>query len=638
MSTSDRVQALQRHFSLESFRSWQVDAIEALLDGSRRVLVVAPTGGGKSLCYQYPATELQGTSIVVSPLIALMEDQVRGLEKVGIPATWLSSTIEASERRRRIGKMMRGDYKLVYLAPERLTKGGMANLIEQLAPPLIAIDEAHCVSQWGHDFRPDYLEIRAFLERLRPRHILACTATATPIVREEIVELLGLRAEQTKVVLRGFARPNLHLSVEEIDAPSRRRLVMLRMLERQLGSPTKPRGGAIVYAATRKNSERVAREVLEQGFRAAAYHAGLEPERRASINARFASGDLDVVVATNAFGMGIDRPDIRAVIHVHAPGSIEEYYQEVGRAGRDGQPAEGLLIASSSDFGLRRRLIEGASGPEQFRPSPDRIQQQWRLFLDLMRYVEAGSCRHDFILRYFGDESETLGGCGHCDVCELLDERGDGGLEQSDRSEDVITVKKALSGVARAHGRVGLGTIADMLAGASTQQQRRLGFTELTTHGLLAEHPRPWIHALLRRLVTAGYVDITGDEYPLALLTPEGAAAMKGSSPIKLLLPPEGAGRNESKTRTKKKKKSSVAVAALTETDLALFEELRSLRREMAQGKGVPPYVVCHDRTLAEIATMRPTTLAELADVHGMGPARLDAYGSELIEVVAKGS
>ena len=618
---------LKKRFGFPSFRIWQADAIRALLSGPRRVLVVAPTGGGKSLCYQFPATELPGTTVVVSPLIALMEDQVRSLTALGIPATWLASTLEPDENRRRLRELLAGSFKLVYVAPERLAQGGLLEALRRLQPPLCAIDEAHCISQWGHDFRPDYLRLRDVLQVLQPRHVLACTATATPRVREEIVRLLGWPPEQTATVLRGFARPNLHLAVEEIDEAARRQRVMLSALRDLVGPPDQPRGAGIVYAATRRNVERVSSLILERGYRVAPYHAGLEPDLRARVNEAFATGRLDVVVATNAFGMGIDRPDIRAVIHVQSPGSLEEYYQEVGRAGRDGLPAHGLLLASSADMGLRRCLISSSSGAQ--------AEHQWKLFLDLMRYVEAGSCRHDFILRYFGDEGETLGGCGHCDVCELLDDQADSADKAQSSADEALLVRKALAGVARARARVGLNSVADMLCGTLKAQQKRLGLDDLSTFGLLKTYPRPWVQALLRRLVTAGLADLAPGDYPVIAITPQGWAAMKGEAPLRLVLPRAAAG--EARGSRKKKRGSTRTALSVRVTNHTLFERLRQVRLELARDKGVPAYIVCHDRTLAEIAEHRPSTRAELAAVHGMGPARLDAYGDFFLAAVQEG-
>ena len=627
--TTDWDQTARDRFGIPSLHAWQREAVEELVEGRRRVLVVAPTGGGKSLTYQLPATVLEGTTLVVSPLIALMEDQVRGLRERGIAATWLSSTVPADERRARLRALFDGEYRLVYVAPERLS-GWMIEQLTQMRPPLVAIDEAHCISEWGHDFRPDYLRLREVLETLRPEHVLACTATATPRVRDEIVRQLGLPPDDTRVVLRGFARPNLHLAVEEVDSPRRRRQIAVSTVKQALGTPSAPAGAAIVYAATRRNTEKVAEAVAEAGFRTAAYHGGMGAEDRARVNGRFASGDLDVVVATNAFGMGIDRADIRAVVHVQTPGSIEAYYQEVGRGGRDGQPAHGLLLGGYSDMGLRRRLID--LGVDESDPAArENVDRQWKLYLDLWRYVEAGSCRHDFILSYFGDERETLGGCGHCDVCERL-EAGVGG-EPEAAEETRTVVRKALAGVARNRGTAGLQAVAEMLVGNDSKKLERWGLTRLSTHGILSDRNKDWVMLLLRRLVTAGLVEITGEMYPKPYLTELGVAVMKDEAPCRVLLPDDDAGAGRRRRGTRPRRPSAEAVE-LGASDRGLFEQLRDARTSIAKAAGVPAYVICHDRTLREIATRRPHSLSELGEVHGMGPARIDAYGDRLLEVV----
>ena len=625
--------ALKDHFGLAAFRPWQREAIEELLSGKRRVVVIAPTGGGKSLCYQLPAAVLDGTSVVVSPLIALMEDQVRALSQRGVSATYLASTLDLQEQRKREREIANGRYRLVYVAPERFANHALMEMLGRLRPPLLAVDEAHCISQWGHDFRPAYLRLGQVIQELEPPRILACTATATPQVRREIRERLGLSSDGTAVVLRGFSRPNLHLSVVETDRAAERRTLLERALADALGSPEAVRGGAIVYAGTRRNAEKLAGSVAARGFRTAAYHAGLPAEIREDVNSRFAERALDVVVATNAFGMGIDRSDIRAVVHVQAPGSVEAYYQEVGRAGRDGQPAHGLLLTSSGDFGLRRRLI-GFSGPDEMRqPAQDEhARRQWHLFLDLMRYVEAGSCRHDFILRYFGDEQETLGGCGHCDVCESLD-LAEVVTSPSTVEENQLIVRKALAGVARNQRRAGLTAVAEMLHGTDNLRLRRLGLTELSTHGLLATHSRPWLVILMRRLITARLVDLTPTEFPLPFLTKRGIAVMKGEEAARVLLPPPDAGRAAA---AKRAKRSADPTLQPESADAALFERLRETRLELARGKRVPPYVICHDRTLLEIAALRPTTREALAEVHGMGPARIENYGDPFLRAVVE--
>jgi len=621
---------LRERFGLSAFHAWQREAIDALLEGRRKVLVIAPTGGGKSLCYQLPAAMLEGTSIVISPLIALMEDQVRALTQRGVAATYLASTLDPEELKHREREIFEGRYQLVYVAPERLQSQWLIERLARLRPPLLAIDEAHCISQWGHDFRPSYLRLGEVIERLKPARVLACTATATPLVRREIQERLGLGSDRSAVILRGFSRPNLHLAVVESDNSAERRKRMFRALRAALGGPESPQGGAIVYAATRRNTEKLAEALAKEGWRVAAYHAGLSAPVREEVNRCFADRSLDIVVATNAFGMGIDRADIRAVVHAQAPGSVEAYYQEVGRAGRDGQPAHGLLLTSSGDLGLRRRLIGFGGGRDPGgNPSSAHEQQQWRLFLDLMRYVEAGSCRHDFILRYFGDEQETLGGCGHCDVCERFEERGTGAARSASEA-DALLVRKALAGVARNQGRAGLTAVSEMLHGTDNERLRRLGLTELSTHGLLKEQPRRWVLALLRRLVTAGLVDLSANEFPIPYLTALGVTTMKGEEPVRVLVPPQDAGG----ARPRKNECQRPEREPPDNVDAALFENLRATRLDIARAKGVPAYVVCHDRTLLEIAAYKPTSMEALADIYGMGPARIENYGESFLETV----
>ncbi len=636
MTPDDPLDVLRNSFGLERFRPWQREAIDALLAGSGRVLVVAPTGGGKSLTYQVPAAVLPGTTLVLSPLVALMEDQVRALEARGVPATFLAATLEPEERRRREAAMRRGQYKLVYAAPERLASDAFVETLARSNVQLVAVDEAHCIAQWGHDFRPDYRRIGALLQRLRPPRVLACTATATPGVRREIREQLRLGAE-CKEILRGFARPNLHLAARSVDGVVEARPAVFEALSSALGEASSPSGGAIVYAATRRQTEQWAETLREHGWNAAAYHAGLAAEERSRVATRFADRSLDLVVATNAFGMGIDRADIRAVVHVQPPSSIEAYYQEVGRAGRDGAEAWGLLLCSGADIGLRRRLV--TTGMDGAAASPELAARAWALFRELLLYLDARTCRHDFILRYFGDEQELLGGCGHCDVCAAVDQ---GPAEEEpdgvDAQATATVVRMALSAVARARQRAGLGAVAEMLRGVDGERTRRFGFTELSTFGLLRERSPGWVADLMRGLLAAGWIDLTPTEHPVPLLTRAGVEAMKATGPLRFALPVERAPRRSVRTAvaggSPAGKGAGKALESLDAQSRDRFEKLRAHRAQMAKARGVPAYVVALDRTLIEMAARAPRSRAELLDLFGMGPARVEAYGDGFLDAL----
>ncbi len=624
--TLDLARGLAR-LGYEEFRPGQREAVETLLSANR-LLLVAPTGGGKSLIYQLPATLLPGTTVVISPLIALMQDQTRAMELRGVAATFLSSTLEGAEMRRRMARASAGHFKLLYVAPERLTFPGFKGLLADLDIPLVAVDEAHCISQWGHDFRPEYLQIGDLLADVRPPRMLACTATATPVVRDEILARLGLGPDTPQLV-RGFARPNLILRALDVAGSRERSGHVDRLLAEAIGRPGAARGVAIVYSMTRVGAEQEASRLAGRGWRTAAYHAGLERGERARAQAAFSEGTVDVVAATVAFGMGIDRPDVRAVIHLSPPGSIEAYYQEVGRAGRDGQPAWGLLMVSPGDLAMRRRLIESAEGA-----SADTIEHKWNLFLELLRWAEGGSCRHDAILRYFGDEAETLAGCGSCDVCEAL---ADGRAEQ-DQDAVTLIVRKALSGVARVHGRFGMMAAVQLLRGVADERLTRAALDRTTTFGVLCEYGEEWLLRLLRRFVTAGWVEFSTGERPVVRLTGSGIAVMKGERPARVLLPPAHrlaaapAGRRGA-TGPASAGGSRHAVDA---ADERVFEALRHHRLELSRALAAPPYVIASDRTLRELASFRPRSLRELEGIYGIGPSKLERFGRGFLDVIAR--
>jgi ATP-dependent DNA helicase RecQ len=473
--------ALER-MGYAAFRPGQREALESLFH-HRRLLLVAPTGGGKSLIYQLPATMLPGTSLVISPLIALMKDQVDALTIRGVPATYLASTLTDEEARARLRGIRAGEYKLVYVAPERLRYPGFQETVRELNPPLITIDEAHCISHWGHDFRRDYLEIGDFVKRFPAAMVLACTATATPAVRDDIVTQLKLGSD-TPQILRGFARPNLSLRVLNVGSAAERHAGVDDALAEALGGPggggrgagsggSGGSGGGIIYCLSRADAESEAKRLRAAGWRAGWYHAGLPGEQRAEVQRRFMSGALDVVAATNAFGMGIDRADVRAVIHLSPPDSVEAYYQEVGRAGRDGLDAVGILMLRLADIPRRKSLIE--RGALQDGSGAEWVEHRWSMFRDLLRWDEGGTCRHDAILRYFGDEVETLHGCGRCDVCLELAEGaavGEGDASAAARGEEIA--RAILSAVRLVDQRLGLKVTVKLLRGEQDDRLTRL--------------------------------------------------------------------------------------------------------------------------------------------------------------------
>jgi ATP-dependent DNA helicase RecQ len=637
----------------EEFRPGQREAIEGLLD-AQRMLLVAPTGGGKSLCYQLPALMLSGTTVVVSPLIALMRDQVDALERLGIEATFLASTLDGGEMTRRLDALEAGQLQLIYVAPERLVFPRFREILRSIECPLFAIDEAHCISEWGHDFRPEYLEIGRVLAEHSDARVLACTATATPYVRDEIIARLSLPPDTPQLV-RGFARPNLSLRVSEVERAADRRRTVDGVLLEALGEPEAERGCAIIYGPTRKSTEAERDRLIGRGWRADSYHAGLTPERREQVHAAFSNGELEIVVATNAFGMGIDRSDVRAVIHLAPPGSIEAYYQEVGRAGRDGESAVGQMLVGPGDLARRRALIESdlTGPPGGGIAASESAGHRWSLFLELMRFAEGGSCRHDTILRYFGDEEETLSGCGRCDVCERL--ASGVALGNAESPEEVtLLVRKALSGVARIHGRYGLSAAVALLRGQEDARLRGAGLDLTKTFGILADRDEAWLTKLLRRCVTAGWVDFEGGDRPVVALTETGVAIMRGEREVRLLLPLEkgalsrakGASptdaqggrsflvRRQGAKSAEGRHGSSPEDLPLDDAAQARFEALRAHRLTTAQAEGVPPYVVASDRSLRELALLSPDRTEDLTLAHGIGEAKANKYGAGILAVL----
>ena len=639
--TAATFESALRALGYTAFRPGQREALEALFR-FRRLLLVAPTGGGKSLIYQLPATMLQGTTLVISPLIALMKDQVDGLAARGVPATYLASTLSDEEARGRIRGIRAGSYRLVYVAPERLPFPGFQEMVRDLDCPLIAIDEAHCISHWGHDFRREYLQIGGFLRQVPSAMVLACTATATPAVRDDIITQLRLGPD-TPQILRGFARPNLSLRVSHVDSAAQVRAAIDEALAEALGGPAAAGSGgagsggaAIIYCLSRAETEAEAKRLRQAGWRAGWYHAGLSGEHRSEVQRRFMAGELQVVAATNAFGMGIDRADVRAVIHTSPPDSVEAYYQEVGRAGRDGLDAFGLLVLRLADIPRRKALIE--RGAREEGASGEWVEHRWSMFRDLLRWAEGGTCRHDAVLRYFGDEVEELHGCGRCDVCARLAEGGDD--PQAEQSAEIALA--ALGAVKLVDRRLGLKVTVKFLLGQTDDRLARYGLIGRPGFGALKGRPEPWLSQVVQRCVTAGWVDFTEGEYPLLTLTDLGRAVLAGKREPRLLLPPvRAAGPRPRAQRDRRESERTVGVPGAFRDEkpaghAARFEALRRWRVERARADSVPAYVVASDRTLEDIATLRPSDPAELALCYGIGPAKLAKYGAEILEVLKR--
>jgi ATP-dependent DNA helicase RecQ len=606
---------------------WQREAIDVLVEGSGQVLVVAPTGGGKSMCYQQPASQLEGVALVITPLVSLMVDQVASLTDRNIPATYLASNLDMDEQRRRELMAIRGEVKLLYVAPERLaSERFVEGVIAKLPLSLIAVDEAHCISHWGHDFRPDYLQLGALVQRLHPPRVLACTATATPAVRKEIVERLHM--PDAHQVLQGFARPNLELAVEEASGPKTKEQRILAEVKRVLQKPGAGNGSAIVYTSQRKHAEDVAEALRHAGWRADHYHAGMEGDARKAVQERFQAGSLDVVAATNAFGMGIDRSDIRLVIHHAITETLEAYYQEVGRAGRDGQPARGLLLLSDPDIAWRFRLIQ-----EEPDLAPEYALHRRNMLRAMVAYAETSACRHDEILRYFEDEAEELGGCGHCDNCraraagQIKDE-----LSPADSSQ---IVRKALTAIRSLPFAAGPGNVAAFLIGNPSKQIQKHDWHRRPQFGALRERNEDWTKRLLRRLIATGLVAVDGERQTLQI-TRRGAEVDAGSRDNPVQLPPERNAVLRLKPSSRAGKAPIPDEQALDGNALDLMERLRQWRITRATKLNLPAYGVLPDVTLRALAATQPATKEQLLDLSGFGPVKVEKYGEDVLKIVAQ--
>lgn len=600
-ATEDKIlAAIRQYWGYDRLRPLQREAIAAGL-AQHDSLVVLPTGGGKSLCYQVPPLLAGGTDVVVSPLISLMKDQIDGLRQCGYPAAALHSHQPHMVRREIERQMRAGAYRIVFLAPEGLLAPGMMELLRRLPVRAFAIDEAHCISHWGHDFRPKYRELAVLKDRFPQASLHGYTATATERVRRDIVK--QLRLDDPAVLVGTFDRPNLvYRAVPRVDL-ERQVLEVIGRHERQ---------AVIVYCITRRETESLARHLQQAHVRAACYHAGMESDERRRTQDRFAREELDVIVATVAFGMGIDRSDVRCVIHAALPKSIEHYQQETGRAGRDGLEAECVLLYGPQDTVRWRRLIEksaaGAGQPEEV------TRAAGRLLGHMSGYATGGLCRHKVLSEYFG-QPYTQPNCGACDVClgESADDR------QADPESRVIA-QKILSCVARVQQRFGVGHVVKVLAGANDKFVRSFHHDQLSTFGVLKDIDRKQLYSLVYQLVEQGVLERTDNDRPLLKLNAASWEVMRGERPVRVVRP-----------KPRVVKATQIEASSREDVDRALFEKLRALRRTVADERHVPAFVIFSDASLRDMARRKPRTPEEFLGTHGVGRQKLRNFGQRFL-------
>ncbi|SEU38739.1 DNA helicase RecQ [Nonomuraea wenchangensis] len=603
-------EVLHRVFGYDSFRPGQQEIIDQVVAGGD-ALVLMPTGGGKSLCYQIPALVRPGVGVVISPLIALMQDQVDALRALGVRAGFLNSTQDFDERQLVEAEFLAGELDLLYLAPERLRVEATTRLLAKGEISVFAIDEAHCVAQWGHDFRPDYLALSELRERWPEVPRIALTATATPATHAEISSRLGL--DQARHFVAGFDRPNIHYRITPKAEPKKQLLEFLRTEH--------PGDSGIVYCLSRSSVEKIAEFLVEHGIAAVPYHAGLDARTRAAHQARFLREDGLIVVATIAFGMGIDKPDVRFVAHLDLPKSVEGYYQETGRAGRDGLPATAWMAYGLQDVIQHRRLaMEG----------DDAHRRRQVMHLDAMLALcETAGCRRVMLLDYFGQQGAEP--CGNCDTCQSPPETWDG----------TVAAQKVLSAVFRLakerRQKFGVGQIVDILLGKTTAKVLQHGHDSLTVFGVGTELGNQEWHSVVRQLLAQGLLAVESD-YGALVLTDASGEVLRGRHEVLLrrdtLRPPRTRGTSGTGSGSGSGSGKSRQAVELPAEAAPLFERLRAWRATVAKEQGVPAYVIFHDATLREIATRRPATTAELSTVNGVGENKLAKYGDQVLEVL----
>ncbi len=589
-------------FGYAEFRPHQAEIIEHVIAG-RDAFVLMPTGGGKSLCYQIPALHRPGVAVVVSPLIALMKDQVDALRANGVAAAVLNSSLSAEESAVVLRDLRAGALDLIYVAPERLVLDGFLGELARVELALFAIDEAHCVSQWGHDFRPEYVRLSVLRERFPDVPMIALTATADEQTRVDVVRQLGL--DGARVFVTGFDRPNIHYAAAYKGKPAAQLAEFLRERRGESG---------IVYALSRKRVEQVAQRLRAEGFAAEAYHAGMDAADRSRVQEDFLGDRIDIVVATVAFGMGIDKPDVRFVVHYDMPKSVEGYYQETGRAGRDGMPAHAFMLWSMQDVVTARGFIDAIEGEEQRRIEAAKLAA-------MVAYAEALSCRRGALLGYFGEEVE--GACGGCDVCDSPPVTYDA----------TVDAQKALSAVYRLGERFGVAYVVDVLRGAATERILASGHDQLSVYGVGGEYSRDEWTSIIRQLVHRGYLRVDVAEYSTLKLPGTARAVLRGEEQVTLARPP--APRPKAAAGRSRREGARAARTLETPEQEELFERLRELRREIAAEQSVPAYVVFADAALADMARRAPRTREEFLAVSGVGAAKLERYGDAFLAAIA---
>ncbi|MEW6293163.1 MAG: DNA helicase RecQ [Pseudomonadota bacterium] len=597
------LELLHQVFGYPAFRGPQTEIVDHLAGGGD-ALVLMPTGGGKSLCYQIPALLRPGVGIVVSPLIALMQDQVDALRQAGVRAAFLNSTLDFAAVVATEKALCTGQLDLLYVAPERLLTERFLNLLDRLAADgqlaLFAIDEAHCVSQWGHDFRPEYIQLSILHERYPAVPRIALTATADALTRREILARLGL--EEARVFVSSFDRPNIRYTVVDRNNPRRQ---LLDFLAGHAGA------AGIVYCLSRKKVDETAAWLNAQGIPALPYHAGLDTATRTRHQQRFLREEGLVMVATIAFGMGIDKPDVRFVAHLDLPKSLEAYYQETGRAGRDGEPAEAWMTYGLNDVVIhRQRIDESAAGEEQKRIERGKLDA-------LLAWCETAECRRTRLLAYFGETRQGHASrCGNCDTC----------LEPPELWDGSIAAQKAMSAILRTGQRFGAGHLIDLLRGKTNERIQQLGHDSLPTFGVGADLDEAGWRSVFRQLLAAGLLHADAQAFGALKLTDAARPVLKGESLLHL--------RRQRKQKSALARRHKTAAATPTSSDETLFEALRAWRAEQAKTQGVPAYVILHDKTLHELAARQPASANELLDVPGIGQAKAARYGADLLEIV----